>query len=120
MSKKGIDCATGCHRRLCDRLAPNVISLHTIEEWCGKVRGKDSTFEDAPRSGRPIVVNDHDLPKHFKKNNSVTSRYLGSPFKVHHTTILHSLKSIEEKQFSFIRTLSDSTQILLPSGRYIR
>lgn len=52
------------------------------------------TFEDAPRCGRPIVVNDHDLCQALEDDNNITSRELGAQFKVYPTTILHALKRI--------------------------
>lgn len=65
--------AAECHRKLCDCLAFNVISLCTIEEWYHKFKNRDLMLDDSSHCGRHIVVNNNDLHHTFQDDNSITS-----------------------------------------------
>lgn len=66
--KKHFPSAAECHRRLCDCLSHNVISLRTVKEWYHKFRSGDLILEDSPHCGRPtLLLMTMICAKHYKK-----------------------------------------------------
>lgn len=64
------------------------------QRWFARFRAGDFTLNDAPRSGRPIEVDDDKIMALIKSNPHYTTREIAEELNIHFTTVHDHLKKL--------------------------
>lgn len=91
--KLGSKAAVAC-RKIRTAFGEDVISERTAQKWFKKFASGDEGIDDAPRSGRPTVIDDEELRVLVESNPRVSCQELARVFKVSVETVrlhLHRL-----------------------------
>lgn len=89
--------ASKAHQAMCEYIAPDVISQHTVELWFNRFRKGDFNLDDKPISGAPSTLDEQRLLAAIEINPSRSTRDLTHEFGCSKDTInrhLHSLGKV--------------------------
>lgn len=81
-------------RKINQVYGPNSINERTVQLWFKKFRSGDFSLEDAPRSGRPTVIQDDNLKAMVEADPSQTVRGIAEELGVSHHAVEDGLKRI--------------------------
>ena len=86
------------HQNLCQSFGADVLFRCQVERWYKKFRSGHRSLENAPRSGRPHLVNSKLLRKEVETNSKMSERTLASTVGCSQSSISRTLKSLGKVQ----------------------
>ncbi|EZA47187.1 Histone-lysine N-methyltransferase SETMAR [Ooceraea biroi] len=93
--------AVQAHTKLCDVYGEDALKLRQCQNWFTKFRSGDFNVKDAPRSGRPIEIDDDKRKALIDSNRRLTTREIAENLNIskssveNHSKRLGSLKRRE-------------------------
>ena len=82
------------HDELCSVYGENTVSLRVCYKWFSKFRSGNFSIKDAPRSGRPTVIENDQVKQIVDQNPQFTTRQIADIVNVSKATIARRLKEI--------------------------
>lgn len=79
---------------ICQSMGKGVLSYRTAQRWFSRFRANDFEIEDAPRSGRPNLIDLDELKAIIEDDPRKTTRCLAQHFKCSHVTIEKHLSEL--------------------------
>ena len=86
--------ASKMHDELCSVYGENTVSLRVCYKWFSKFRSGNFSIKDAPRSGRPTVIENDQVKQIVDQNPQFTTRQIADIVNVSKATIARRLKEI--------------------------
>ncbi|EZA46710.1 Histone-lysine N-methyltransferase SETMAR [Ooceraea biroi] len=104
--------AVQAHKKLRDVYGEDALKLRQCQNWFTKFRSRDFNVKDAPRSGRPIEIDDDKIKALIDSNRRLTTRE-----SAENLNVLKSSVEIHLKRLGYISKLD--IWILLPFFRQL-
>ena len=83
--------------KLCSVYGENAVSLRLCYTWFSKFRSGNFSLEDAPRSGRPNVIEADQLKQTVVQNPHLSTRKMAAVINVSKSTISRHLRKMNQK-----------------------
>ena len=74
-------------RNICMVFREDTLSERTAQKWFKRFASGDASYDDAPRQGRPTIVDDDELMAAIESDSSQTCQQLAERFNVRDETI---------------------------------
>ncbi|XP_011883505.1 PREDICTED: histone-lysine N-methyltransferase SETMAR-like [Vollenhovia emeryi] len=85
-------------RQACEKLrkvyGENALQERQCQRWFAKFRAGDFDVNDAPRSGRPVEVDDDQIKALIEANPHSTTRDIAESLNLHHSTVHDHLRKL--------------------------
>uniref|UniRef100_A0A914H673 Mos1 transposase HTH domain-containing protein n=1 Tax=Globodera rostochiensis TaxID=31243 RepID=A0A914H673_GLORO len=76
---------------------PGVVSRRTVERWYAKFRDGNENVEDAPRSGRPVTIDEDAVLAAIEADPTLSTRMLAEDFDCSHVQIFKILHKLGKR-----------------------
>ena len=84
--------ASKATKKICDVYGADTLSVRVAQQWFGRFRSGVVEVNDAPRSGRPAVVNVDKIIENIEIDHQVSSRSIAQKLNINHQTVLNHLQ----------------------------
>lgn len=81
-------------REICTVYGTDAINEKTCQKWFQRFRSGDFNLEDAPRSGRPITIDDDQILSLVQKDRQLTTQEIADTLEIDRTTVAKRLKKL--------------------------
>ncbi|EZA48646.1 Histone-lysine N-methyltransferase SETMAR [Ooceraea biroi] len=86
--------AVQAHKKLSDVYGEDALKLRQCQNWFTKFRSGDFNVKDAPRSGRPIEIDDDKLKALIDSNRRLTTREIAENLNISKSSVENHLKRL--------------------------
>ena len=83
--------ASKATKKICDVYGADTLSVRVAQQWFERFRSGVVKVNDAPRSGRPAVVNVDKIMENIGIDRHVSSRSIAQKLNINHQTVLNHL-----------------------------
>ena len=91
--KKGKN-ATEMQKKICAAYGEVAVTNRTCQKWFVKFRAGDFSLDDAPRSGRPVEVDNNQIETIIENNQCYTMREIADILKISKSSIENHLHQL--------------------------
>ena len=86
--------AVQARKKLFDVYGEKSLTERQCQNWFARFRSGDFDLKDAPRSGRPIEVDDDEIKAIIENNRRSTTREIAEKLSISHTCVEKHLKQL--------------------------
>lgn len=91
--KKGKSAAK-TRKKICAVYGEDAVNERTCRKWFAKFRAGNFVLDDAPRSGRPVEIDDDKIQTLIKDNPHYSTRMIAEILKVSQTAVVEHLHAL--------------------------
>ncbi|XP_026829777.1 histone-lysine N-methyltransferase SETMAR-like, partial [Ooceraea biroi] len=86
--------AVQAHKKLCHVYGEDALKLRQCQNWFTNFRSGDVNVKDAPRSGRPIEIDDDKIKALIDSNRRLTTREIAENLNISKSSVENHLKRL--------------------------
>ncbi|EZA57113.1 Histone-lysine N-methyltransferase SETMAR [Ooceraea biroi] len=86
--------AVQAHKKLRDVYGEDALKLRQCQNWFTKFRSRDFNVKDAPRSGRPIEIDDDKIKALIDSNRRLTTREIAENLNISKSSVENHSKRL--------------------------